>query len=166
MIGEQPGDKEDLAGKPFVGPAGKVLDECLTEAGIDRSWVYVTNAVKHFKWVPSGGRRLHKKPSVREMRACLPWLESELQKVHPEVVVCLGSVAAQSLLGTQFKVTQHRGEFLSSPLAERVLATIHPSSILRMPDREARQEARAMLVEDLRLVGAAIGGAEQIRTAE
>src|SRR3954452_4485466 len=134
FVGEQPGDREDLAGKPFVGPAGKLLDRALEEAGIDRNEVYVTNAVKHFKWEPKGKRRIHKKPNAREIAACRPWLDAELDLLKPEVVVCLGATAAQALIGKTFKVTQHRGELIESPLARHVIATVHPSSILRAPD--------------------------------
>ena len=138
MVGEQPGDREDLEGRPFVGPAGRVLDKALEEVGIDRDLVYVTNVVKHFKWRPRGKRRIHQKPNVEEVRACRPWLDSELALVKPRVLVCLGSVAAQALLGRQFRVTRERGRFVESPLAERVTATVHPSSILRAGDDEAR----------------------------
>jgi uracil-DNA glycosylase len=151
FVGEQPGDQEDRAGKPFVGPAGRVFDEALEEAGIDRNAVYVTNAVKHFKWQARGKRRIHQKPSWTEMTACRPWLEAELAVVKPRVLVLLGATAAQSLLGRQFRVTHHRGELLDSDLAEAVTATVHPSSILRgEPDeRQANFEA---FVDDLRVV--------------
>jgi uracil-DNA glycosylase len=152
LVGEQPGDKEDLAGRPFVGPAGRLLDEALEEAGIDRSQTYVTNAVKHFKWQARGKRRIHQKPSWSETVACRPWLEAELQVVHPRVVVCLGATAAQLLLGRDFRVTQHRGELLDSPLAEHVTATIHPSAILRQQDEELRRAELAAFVDDLRVV--------------
>ncbi|MCU1274848.1 MAG: putative polymerase related protein, partial [Bryobacterales bacterium] len=138
FVGEQPGNDEDLAGKPFVGPAGKLLDAALQEAGIDRRTVYLTNVVKHFKWEPRGKRRIHAKPNSTEINACLPWLYAELAVVKPDVLVCLGATAAQALLGKQFRVTQHRGEFIESPLAPRVMATVHPSSILRAPDDETR----------------------------
>jgi uracil-DNA glycosylase family protein len=150
FVGEQPGNDEDLAGKPFVGPAGKLLDKCLVEAGIARDEVYVTNAVKHFKWEPSGKRRLHKKPNSREIAACRPWLEAELAVLKPEVVVALGATAAQTLLGKDFRVTQRRGELIDSPLARFVMATVHPSSILRAPDEAKRHEERARFVEDLK----------------
>ena len=154
FVGEQPGDKEDLAGQPFVGPAGKLLDDALVRAGIDRDGAYVTNAVKHFKWVARGKRRIHAKPSWSELAACRPWLEAELAVVKPRVLVCLGATAAQSLLGKQFRVTQHRGEWLESDLAERVTATIHPSAILRAGERrEAELDA---FVEDLRFVARAL----------
>lgn len=156
LVGEQPGNDEDLAGKPFVGPAGKLLDAALEEAGINREQAYVTNVVKHFKWEPSGKRRLHKKPNAREIAACRPWLEAELAVLKPRVLVCLGATAAQALLGREFRVSQQRGVFIESPLAPRVLATVHPSSILRAPDDEARRAARQQFVEDLKKVAAVI----------
>jgi uracil-DNA glycosylase len=152
FVGEQPGDQEDLTGKPFVGPAGRVLDEGLGAAGIDRSKVYVTNAVKHFKWEPRGKRRIHQKPNWAEMTACRPWLEAELATIKPEVLVCLGATAAQSLLGRQFRVTKMRGVPVESDLAPSVVATVHPSSILRAPDEGARQEAMQDFVRDLKAV--------------
>jgi len=152
FVGEQPGDQEDLTGKPFVGPAGRVLDEGLAAAGIDRSKVYVTNAVKHFKWEPRGKRRIHQKPNWTEMTACRPWLEAELAVVKPDVLVCLGATAAQSLLGRQFRVTKMRGVPVESDLAPSVVATVHPSSILRAPDEGARQEAMQDFVRDLKAV--------------
>jgi DNA polymerase len=153
LVGEQPGDQEDLAGKPFVGPSGKVLDETLAAAGIDRSKVYVTNAVKHFKWEEGRGkRRLHSKPSWTEVVACRPWLMEELKLLEPKMVVCLGATAAMSLMGRTFRLTQHRGEFLESEYAKELLATVHPSSLLRIPDREARHAAREQFVEDFKLV--------------
>jgi uracil-DNA glycosylase family protein len=152
FVGEQPGDQEDLAGRPFVGPAGRVLDEGLAAAGIDRSQVYVTNAVKHFKWEPRGKRRIHQKPNWAEMTACRPWLEAELAVVKPDVLVCLGATAAQSLLGRQFRVTKMRGAAVESELAPIVVATVHPSSILRAPDEGARQEAMRDFVRDLKAV--------------
>jgi uracil-DNA glycosylase len=152
LVGEQPGDKEDLAGHPFVGPSGQLLDSALEEAGIDRDDVYVTNAVKHFKWEPSNGRRLHKKPNTREMKACKPWLDSEIALVQPEIIMCLGATAAQSLLGKDFRLTQHRGSFVESALAPFVIATVHPSSILRIPEDEARRAARESFVDDFKLV--------------
>ena len=154
LVGEQRGDKEDLAGRPFVGPAGRLLDEALDEAGIDRSHTYVTNAVKHFKWQGRGKRRIHQKPTWSESTACRPWLEAELEAVHPRVVVALGATAAQSLLGKDFRVTKQRGELLDSPIAEHVVATVHPSSILRQQDEDARQAERAAFVADLRVVAA------------
>ena len=150
LIGEQPGNDEDLDGRPFVGPAGKLLDRALIEAGIDRTEVYVTNAVKHFKWEPRGKRRIHKKPNSAEIAACRPWLEAEIAVVRPQVVICMGATAAQSLLGRDFRVTQHRGEFLESPLAPAVTATIHPSAILRAPDEETRRIEFAKFVTDLK----------------
>ena len=152
LVGEQPGDREDLAGRPFVGPAGRLLDEALAEAGIDRSHAYVTNAVKHFKWQGRGKRRIHQKPTWSESVACRPWLEAELAAVRPRVVVALGATAAQSLLGKDFRVTKQRGEPVDSPLAEHVVATVHPSSILRQRDEEARRVELAAFVDDLRVV--------------
>jgi uracil-DNA glycosylase len=152
FVGEQPGDKEDLAGKPFVGPAGQLLDKALEEVGLDRTQTYVTNAVKHFKWQPRGKRRIHQKPTWSETVACRPWLEAELEVVQPRVVVCLGATAAQSLLGRDFRVTQYRGELLDSDLAEHVTATVHPSSILRQQDEASRQAEFAAFVDDLRIV--------------
>jgi DNA polymerase len=152
MVGEQPGDKEDIEGRPFVGPAGRVLDDALEQVGIDRDLVYLTNVVKHFKWRPRGKRRIHQKPNMEEIRACRPWLDSELAIVRPRVLVCLGSVAAQALLGREFRVTRERGRFVDSPLAEKVTATVHPSSILRAGDDEGRRLATEQFVADLRLV--------------
>jgi DNA polymerase len=156
LVGEQPGDQEDQEGRPFVGPAGKLLDRALEEAGIDRSRAYVTNAVKHFKWEARGKRRIHAKPNWSELAACRPWLDAELAVVSPRVLVCLGATAAQSLLGKQFRVTQHRGEWLDSDLAERVTATIHPSAILRQRDDESRHRELAAFVDDLRIVAAVL----------
>jgi uracil-DNA glycosylase len=156
FVGEQPGDQEDRQGEPFVGPAGAVLDKALADAGIPRAKVYVTNAVKHFKWEPRGKRRIHKKPRVSETRACRPWLEAELRAVKPAIVVCLGATAAQSVLGSQFKLMKQRGVVLPSQLAERVVATIHPSAVLRAPDSEGRREAYEMLVADLKVAANAI----------
>ena len=154
FVGEQPGDQEDLAGRPFVGPAGKLLDSALAEAGIDREQVYVTNAVKHFKWErgEKSARRIHKKPSDSEIRACVPWLEQEIAQVQPSVIVCLGATAAQALLGKSFKVTQQRGKPIKSDLAKVVVATVHPSSVLRAPTPEARRQANADLIADLKVV--------------
>jgi len=151
LVGEQPGDKEDLAGAPFVGPAGKLLDEALAEAGIDRTRAYVTNVVKHFKWQARGKRRIHAKPSWSEIAACKPWLEAELEAVQPGVLVCLGATAAQALLGRQFRVTKERGRPVESELAPHVLATIHPSAVLRADNRDAEF---AGLVDDLKVVAA------------
>jgi uracil-DNA glycosylase family protein len=153
LVGEQPGNQEDLEGKPFVGPAGKLLDTALVAAGIDRAKVYVTNAVKHFKWEPRGKRRIHKKPNTAEVAACRPWLDGEIAALQPKVIVCLGATAAQVLLGRDFRVTQHRGEFLKSPLAPYLMATVHPSSILRAPDEETRQEEMKRFVQDLKKIG-------------
>ncbi len=149
FVGEQPGDQEDRVGKPFVGPAGKLFDKALEEAGIDRSLTYVTNVVKHFKWKGQGKRRIHQKPNWSEIAACFPWLEAELAVVKPRVLVCLGATAAQALLGRKFRVTQQRGERVESALAPVVIATVHPSSILRADDREA--EFRAF-VRDLETI--------------
>ena len=156
FVGEQPGDAEDLAGLPFVGPAGKLLDRALADVGIDRAGVYVTNVVKHFKWEPRGKRRIHKKPSAAETAACRPWLDTEIELVKPRAIVCLGATAAQALLGRQFKVTAHRGEFVASPLAPLVLATVHPSSILRAPDDETRRLEMKRFTDDLRTVARAL----------
>lgn len=152
LVGEQPGDREDLTGTPFVGPAGRLLDEALEEAGIDRSLAYVTNAVKHFKWVARGKRRIHDKPSWTEVTACRPWLEAELDAVEPRVIVALGATAAQTLLGRDFRVTRQRGELVDSPLARFVTATVHPSSILRQRDEELRRREYAAFVADLKVV--------------
>src|ERR671929_462755 len=151
FVGEQPGDQEDRAGKPFVGPAGRLFDEALEAAGIERTNVYVTNAVKHFKWQARGKRRIHQKPNAAEVAACRPWLDAELAVVKPRVLVLLGATAAQALLGRQFRVTQHRGEGVDSPLAEHVTATVHPSSILRGEPEEREREFQA-LVDDLKVV--------------
>ena len=151
LIGEQPGDYEDVAGKPFVGPAGKIMDRALEEAGIDRKHVYVTNAVKHFKWEPRGKRRIHQKPNSREIAACRPWLEAELRLVKPKLVVCLGATAGQTVFGPTFRVTRERGKVLSSKLAPKVVATVHPSSLLRQPDEESREREYASFVRDLRV---------------
>ena len=158
LVGEQPGDREDLAGRPFVGPAGRLLHEALEEAGIDRSEVYVTNAVKHFKWKPRGQRRIHQKPSWGEIAACRPWVEAELAVVRPRVLVCLGATAAQALLGRDVRVTRDRGRPLDSSLAPVAFATVHPSSILRAPDRETRRREEVLFVADLRAAAAAVGG--------
>ena len=149
MVGEQPGDVEDRTGRPFAGPAGKLLDRALADAGIDRREVYVTNAVKHFKWTRRGKLRLHKKPSAAEITACRPWLDAELAVVKPRVLVCLGATAAQALLGASFRVTRQRGQFVESDLAPLVLATVHPASVLRAPDEQARTSAYRELVDDL-----------------
>ena len=156
FIGEQPGDKEDLAGRPFVGPAGALLDKSLEEAGIDRTKVYVTNVVKHFKWEPRGKRRIHKKPNAAEITACRPWLHAELKVVKPRVIVCLGSTAAQAIISPKFKVSIQRAHFVESELAEYVTATVHPSSILRAPSDEARRTERERFVNDLKKIRAVL----------
>ena len=156
LVGEQPGDAEDIAGHPFVGPAGKLLDRALEDAGIDRAAVYVTNVVKHFKREPRGKRRIHKKPNAGQIAACRPWLETEIELVKPRAIVCLGATAAQALLGKQFKVTAHRGEFIPSSLAPLMLATVHPSSILRAPDDETRRTEMKRFTDDLRIVARAL----------
>ncbi len=158
LVGEQPGDREDVEGHPFVGPAGRLLDAALLEARIDRRAVYITNAVKHFKWEPRGKRRIHKKPSAGEVDACRPWLEAEIAAVDPRIVVCLGATAAQALLGSGFRVSRQRGQLLARPDGRRILATVHPSSILRAPDDAARQLARAEFVDDLAVVAATLHG--------
>jgi DNA polymerase len=157
LIGEQPGDYEDVAGKPFVGPAGKIMDRALEEARIDRKDVYVTNAVKHFKWEPRGKRRIHQKPNSREIAACKPWLEAELRLVKPKLVVCLGATAGQAIFGSSFRVTRERGKVLSSELAPRVVATVHPSSLLRQPEEESREREYTHFVSDLRVALKAAG---------
>jgi DNA polymerase len=151
-VGNANRNQEDLEGKPFVGPAGKLLDAALLDAGIDRKKVYVTNAVKHFKWEPRGKRRIHKKPNAAEIVACRPWLDGEIAALQPKVIVCLGATAAQALLGREFRVTQHRGEFVKSPLAPFVMATVHPSSILRAPDEETRHEEMKRFIQDLKKI--------------
>jgi uracil-DNA glycosylase family protein len=156
FVGEQPGDREDREGAPFVGPAGRLLDEALQLAGIDRRAAYVTNAVKHFKWEPRGKRRIHAKPNWSELAACRPWLEAELAVVRPRALVCLGATAAQSLLGRTFRVTQQRGEWIQSDLAEYVTATIHPSAILRQRDDEPRHREMDAFVNDLKLVASVL----------
>jgi DNA polymerase len=156
LVGEQPGNDEDLSGHPFVGPAGRLLDRALADAGIDRAAVYVTNVVKHFKWEPRGKRRIHKKPSAREIAACRPWLDTEIALVRPRAIVCLGATAAQALIGRQFRVTAHRGAFVPSSLAPLVLATVHPSSILRAPDEETRHLEMQRFTDDLRAVARAL----------
>jgi uracil-DNA glycosylase family protein len=158
LVGEQPGDHEDVAGKPFVGPAGKIMDRALAEAEIDRKEVYVTNAVKHFKWEPRGKRRIHQKPNSREVAACRPWLEAELRLVRPKLLVVLGSTAGQTIFGPSFRVTRERGKVLSSTLAPKVVATVHPSSLLRQPDEESRRREYKHFVDDLRVALKAAGG--------
>src|SRR5437879_3715116 len=151
LVGEQPGDYEDVAGKPFVGPAGKILNRALEDAGINRDEVYVTNAVKHFKWEPRGKRRIHQKPSARDIAACRPWLEAELRLVEPKLVVVLGSTAGQTIFGPSFRVMKERGKVLSSRLAGKVVATVHPSSLLRQPDEASREREYKNFVADLRV---------------
>ena len=157
FVGEQPGDQEDRAGRPFVGPAGQLLDEAMQQAGVARGEAYVTNAVKHFKFEPRGNRRIHAKPGAREVAACRPWLEAEIAAVKPKMIVCLGATAARSLMGKDFRLTQHRGEVLQSDWAPWVLATMHPSALLRIPDHEMRERAYADFLEDLKKV------AQQVR---
>ncbi len=161
LIGEQPGFEEDRVGKPFVGPAGKLLDEALAQAGIDRQKVYFTNVVKHFKWEPKGQQHLHKKPNAKEIAACQPWLEAELKVLQPALVVCLGATAAQALLGKDFRVSRQRGEWRASPWAAKTLATVHPSSILRAPDTASRRLQMSEFVADLRKVANALRRAER-----
>lgn len=161
FVGEQPGNDEDLAGRPFVGPAGKLLDKVLEEVQIVRDEVYVTNVVKHFKWEPVGKRRIHKKPNSREIAACRSWLDAELDVIKPTVLVCLGATAAQALLGKDFRVSQRRGQLIHSHLAPFVMATVHPSSILRAPDDAKRRKARDEFVEDMRKVAEVIHQARQ-----
>ena len=160
FIGEQPGDKEDIAGRPFVGPAGGLLDKALQEAGIDRSKVYVTNVVKHFKWEPRGKKRIHKKPNAVEITACMPWLQAEIRVVKPRAIICLGSTAAQAVIGPKFRVSIQRGQFVKSDLAELVTATVHPSSILRAPTDEARRTETRRFIDDLKKIRAAIDGGQ------
>ena len=156
FVGEQPGDREDLQGRPFVGPAGALLDKALEEAGIDRSKVYVTNVVKHFKWEPRGKRRIHKKPNAVEINACRPWLDAEIRAVKPRAIVCLGATAAQAVIGPQFRVSVQRAQFMKSPLAPIVTATVHPSSILRAPSDEARHVEMERFIDDLKKIWTAI----------
>jgi uracil-DNA glycosylase family protein len=157
LVGEQPGDQEDIQGRPFVGPAGKILDKALEAAGIDRKQVYVTNAMKHFKWEPRRKRRIHKKPNSLEITACKPWLEAEIEVLKPDVIVCLGATAAQSLIERNFKVSTQRGIFVDSPLAPYVMATVHPSSLFRAPDEETRRREMLRFIEDLKRVHDALG---------
>jgi DNA polymerase len=156
LVGEQPGDQEDLTGEPFVGPAGRILDEALETAGLDREQLYLTNAVKHFKWTPRGKRRIHQKPNREEVRACGPWLETEVALVQPEVVVLLGATAAQSVMGSSFRVTAERGKLLDSSLAPSVIATVHPSSILRASTPDERRVSMTSFVSDLRVAAAVL----------
>jgi DNA polymerase len=157
LLGEQPGDAEDLAGKPFVGPAGKLLDRALEEAGVDRSTVYVTNVVKHFKWEPRGKRRIHQKPNSRDIAACRPWFEAELRMVKPQILVCLGATAAQAIFGSSVRILRDRGEFRESEYAAHTLITYHPSALLRAPDEETRERQYKEFVHDLRLVSRRLG---------
>lgn len=157
FVGEQPGDSEDREGRPFVGPAGRVLDDGLAAAGIDRGRVYITNAVKHFKWTPRGKRRIHARPNGLEVAACRPWLDAEIEAVRPDLVICLGATAAQALLGRNFRLTKHRGEVLRLGDGTPVTATVHPSSILRMPDEAARHAAMDEFVRDMRAAAARLG---------
>jgi uracil-DNA glycosylase len=165
FVGEQPGDREDVEAHPFVGPAGKLFDKALEDAGIDRDDVYVTNVVKHFNWEPRGKRRIHKKPNAEHIRACWPWLESEIRVVKPKILVCLGAVAAQAILGRDFRVTRDRGTFVPMELGPSVTATVHPSSILRAADEAARHEAYAAFVADLKKVGRALAAGGTRRAA-
>lgn len=158
LVGEQPGDREDRQGRPFVGPAGKLLDRALEEAGIDRDGAYVTNIVKHFKWVAKGDRRYHKQPSLFEVRACRPWFEAEVEVIRPEVIVALGATAARAIFGSDFRVSKQRGEWVDSGYAEHVTATVHPSSILRQQTDRDRQNAMRAFVEDLEKVAAVLNG--------
>jgi len=158
LVGEQPGNEEDLAGRPFVGPAGRLLDQALAEAGIDREQAYTTNVVKHFKWEPRGKRRIHSKPNAEEITACRPWLDAELALVRPKVIVCLGATAAQALFGKAFRVTRQRGEFIPTPLAPYAMATVHPSSILRAPDDETRHAEKKRFIDDLKKVAQVLKG--------
>jgi len=156
FVGEQPGDKEDLTGHPFVGPAGALLDKALAEAGIDRKTVYVTNVVKHFKWEPRGKRRIHKKPNAAEITACRPWLEAEVAVIKPRAIICLGSTAAQAVIGPKFRVSIQRAQFVESSLAPFVTATVHPSSILRAPTDDARHEEMRRFIDDLKKIWKAL----------
>jgi DNA polymerase len=167
LVGEQPGNEEDLQGIPFVGPAGRLLDQALREAGLDREQCYLTNVVKHFKWNPKGKRRIHVTPNATEVRACFPWLKQEIELVQPQVIVCLGAVAAQALFGPSFRVTRQRGQVLSSAFVPgiRILATVHPSAILRAPDAEVRELQLRLFVEDLKKVPLLLRNQETDATA-
>jgi uracil-DNA glycosylase len=162
FVGEQPGDREDIEGHPFVGPAGRLLERAVAAAGLDRQRIYLTNAVKHFKWEPRGKKRIHQKPNATEVRACRPWLDAELEAIQPQAVVCLGATAAQALLGPSFKVTRHRGEVMRSSLAPLVMGTVHPSSILRAQDDVTRREEMERFVEDLRRLRFALEAAGRL----
>ena len=159
LVGEQPGDQEDQQGEPFVGPAGRLLDDVLAEVGLDRRTVYVTNAVKHFKWTPRGKRRLHAKPTMREIKACKPWFEAEVEAIQPAIVVCLGATAAQSLMGSAFRITKDRGKLFDDERGFQILATYHPSAVLRAPDADAREEMRNAMTADLKTAVAVISSA-------
>jgi DNA polymerase len=165
FVGEQPGDKEDIIGEPFVGPAGAVLDKALVAAGIDRNEVYVTNVVKHFKWEPRGKRRIHKKPNALQITACRPWLDAEIAVTKPRVVVLLGATAAQAILGKNFRVTEQRGQLIASEIAPYVMATVHPSSILRAPDDESRHAEMARFIDDMKKVAEVIHRDQRERAA-
>jgi uracil-DNA glycosylase len=158
FVGEQPGDEEDKLGRPFVGPAGSLFDKALEEAGLDRDKTYVTNVVKHFKWTPRGKRRIHEKPNAAEIRACGPWLSAEIKVVKPRILVCLGATAAQALLGKDFRVTRMRGQWIESDLSERMMATLHPSAILRAPDPEIRERQYREFVGDMTSITRALAG--------
>ncbi|MDP2308259.1 MAG: UdgX family uracil-DNA binding protein [Pseudomonadota bacterium] len=162
LVGEQPGNEEDLTGRPFVGPAGRLLDRALAEVGLDRSEVYLTNVVKHFRSEPRGKRRIHKKPGDEHIEACRPWLEAEIAMVRPAVLVCLGATAAKALLGPEFRVSRERGAFVPSPLAPHVIATVHPSSVLRAPDEGRRRDAYARFVRDLGHVADRVRGLSEL----
>jgi uracil-DNA glycosylase family protein len=166
LVGEQPGNQEDLAGHPFVGPAGRLLDEALIEAGIDRAMVYVTNAVKHFNSIPRGKMRIHKKPNAKEIAACRPWLDAEIATIRPKAIVCLGATAAQALLGRDFRVSVRRGELIESPLAAIVTATVHPSSILRAPDEQSRHSEMARFVDDLKKIAGHLPASAKLRRGD
>jgi uracil-DNA glycosylase len=166
FVGEQPGDREDLEGHPFVGPAGRLLEGAIAAAGLDRTRIYLTNVVKHFKWEPRGKRRIHQKPDAAEIAACRPWLDAELAVLRPRALVCLGATAAQALLGRHFKVTQHHGRLVPSPLAPLVMGTVHPSSILRAPDEDARRRELAHFVEDLAVLGRALAAMKEAASSE
>ncbi|HEX5176726.1 MAG TPA: UdgX family uracil-DNA binding protein [Chthoniobacteraceae bacterium] len=161
FVGEQPGDQEDVQGRPFIGPAGQLLDRALEEAGIDRKIVYVTNAVKHFKWEPRGKRRLHQTPTSRDIAACRPWLEAELALIKPKVLACLGATAAKTILGPAARVTKDRGRIVHTPFCKRTILTVHPSSLLRAPDEESRRANYALFVRDLGVVAKALRSAPQ-----
>ena len=164
FVGEQPGDEEDLTGRPFVGPAGRLFDKALVDAGIDREKTYVTNVVKHFKWTPRGKRRIHEKPRMSEITACVPWLAAEIKVVKPEILVCLGATAAQALLGKDFRVTKQRGQWIESEHSPMTIATVHPSSILRAPDPETRERQYGEFLADLLIIAAAVNTKAEARS--